>query len=534
MSKQLGHSLSSAYASQCIKLTYQSLCGSNSDKTGTSSLLLLSSSSAKRDLSQNQRMSDDAITLTQSSSEDKDGSGSLIPLISIWDSPFINRKGTRGTPDEIWECLHCNRSFSKHNATKALWHAAKKSGQNIQVCRGKVSDVMKTKYLDLYQRKAVSFLAKKKRRQDLDNSIHDRNSKAAEAVSSKRSRNSSSVNVSNPPNEGELIPQHILAPAAFGGSTQSLVQMRLNTRSSTPDGIGITSPGSHFENLLTVTISDFIHANGLPFRVAECPRLKQIIKYAKHVNCDYNPPNREAVRTELLDTNYEQYREDNMHRLLTDADIYGISLFGDGATIHKMPLVNLLASGVNNPSAVLEIFDCTDHLSDGNCKDASALCRMFLPRMNKVDPDHKLFDAIFFDGAGNVQLSGEFLSHHYPRVTVMHGAEHVMSLFFKDLAKLPPVKKIINLYRLIYHFLGSGSHHGPYTIFQKHAKQYNDGRSIGLIQPSDVRMAGYFIALLRFCCLYPAVVSSLNSIEMKEYLKNTKGTRICILRQKWQ
>ena len=156
MSKQLGCSLSSAYASQRIKLTHQSLHGSNSDKTGTSSLLSLSSSSSKRGVSQNQRISDGAITHTQSFSEDEDGSGSLIPLISIWDSPFINRKGTRGTPDEIWECLHCNCSVSKHNATKALWHAAKKSGQNIQVCRGKVSDVMKTKYLDLYQRKAVS------------------------------------------------------------------------------------------------------------------------------------------------------------------------------------------------------------------------------------------------------------------------------------------------------------------------------------------------------------------------------------------
>ena len=47
-----------------------------------------------------------------------------------------------------------------------------------------------------------------------------------------------------------------------------------------------------------------------------------------------------------------------MADLDVDADVYGLSLFGDGATVHGMPLMNILALGVGEPCAVLSIADC--------------------------------------------------------------------------------------------------------------------------------------------------------------------------------
>ena len=46
---------------------------------------------------------------------------------------------------------------------------------------------------------------------------------------------------------------------------------------------------------------------------------------------------------------------------------------------------------------------------------------------------------MFFDGASNVKNAGELLQAKYPRITVGHGAEHVVSLFFKDV-----YEKVIN------------------------------------------------------------------------------------------
>ncbi len=39
---------------------------------------------------------------------------------------------------------------------------------------------------------------------------------------------------------------------------------------------------------------------------------------------------------------------------------------------------------------------------------------------------------MLFDGASNVQNTAKLASITYPRITVVHGAEHVVPLFFKD------------------------------------------------------------------------------------------------------
>ena len=42
-----------------------------------------------------------------------------------------------------------------------------------------------------------------------------------------------------------------------------------------------------------------------------------------------------------------------------------------------------------------------------------------------------------FDGASNVQLAGELLKIRYPKIIVMRGVEHTVSLFFNDVFKTP-------------------------------------------------------------------------------------------------
>jgi hypothetical protein len=42
-------------------------------------------------------------------------------------------------------------------------------------------------------------------------------------------------------------------------------------------------------------------------------------------------------------------------------------------------------------------------------------------------------DLVLFDGASNVQNAGQILAINHPQITVVHSAEHVTSLFFKDI-----------------------------------------------------------------------------------------------------
>ena len=54
-----------------------------------------------------------------------------------------------------------------------------------------------------------------------------------------------------------------------------------------------------------------------------------------------------------------------------------------------------------------------------------------------------------FDGASNVQLAVERFKMNYPKILVMPGAEHTVSLFFKDVSKTPFVNQMIIAHKAI-------------------------------------------------------------------------------------
>jgi hypothetical protein len=194
-----------------------------------------------------------------------------------------------------------------------------------------------------------------------------------------------------------------------------------------------------------------------------------------------------------------------LERLALQAGTFGLSLLGDGATVKRMPLVNMLAAGVHEPAGVLEIDECTGHIQGGVKKDAGFIGGLFFPHMKIIDPDKKLIDCVFFDGASHVQNAGKIMQVPYPRVMVLHGAEHVVSLFFKDLSNIQVVKHHIVRHRFIYRVFRSGAIHSPYALFQRHARAFNNGRPIGLLRASDTRMTGYFMAMHRDLSLKQAL-----------------------------
>ena len=97
-----------------------------------------------------------------------------------------------------------------------------------------------------------------------------------------------------------------------------------------------------------------------------------------------------------------------------------------------------------------------------------------------------------FDGASNVQLAGELLKIHYPKVSVMRGVEHTLSLFFNDFSKIPVVKQMITAHKAIYKFFCSGIYHKPHSIFKSKSYEFHN-KNIGLFSGNDTRMASYFI-----------------------------------------
>ena len=159
-----------------------------------------------------------------------------------------------------------------------------------------------------------------------------------------------------------------------------------------------------------------------------------------------------------------------------------------------------------------------------------------------MDPDKDSCDLVLFDGASNVKKvcnivlllhyfmlmcfhfsiltlylllcqAGQILGAEYPRITCLKGSEHIISLFFSDVAKLPFMKSLIQFHMSLYSWFGSGARHKSYAIFESHVMEQNGGKKLGLIRASDTRMAGHFITELRSLRLKKAFLRCVNSVE---------------------
>ena len=75
----------------------------------------------------------------------------------------------------------------------------------------------------------------------------------------------------------------------------------------------------------------------------------------------------------------------------------------------------------------------------GGKKDAPYIADMIIPlirKMEKTRDEHNklrpgVVDLILFDGASNKVKAGEILVTHFPCISVVHWAEHVVSLFLR-------------------------------------------------------------------------------------------------------
>ena len=90
-----------------------------------------------------------------------------------------------------------------------------------------------------------------------------------------------------------------------------------------------------------------------------------MLDIARRLPADYKPPNRHIVSGPLLETLYNENWKENMSSLLKGSREFGVSVFGDGATIVKVPMINVLAASPNNSEATLDIIDCSDHCAAG-------------------------------------------------------------------------------------------------------------------------------------------------------------------------
>ncbi len=122
----------------------------------------------------------------------------------------------------------------------------------------------------------------------------------------------------------------------------------------------------------------------------------------------------EKIGGELLDLNFETRYQANKAALLKEAQTFGLAFLGDGATVRRMALLNILAMCAGTPPITVSIQECTTHMQDGGKKDASYIASLFSDEVIKFDPQSSFTDGFFFNGASNVQKAGQILMAMFP------------------------------------------------------------------------------------------------------------------------
>ena len=416
----------------------------------------------------------------------------FVPLNSVWDCPKIEKLIHDGVA--AVQCHHCGRIYNHQSATKIMKHLARIKNNDITQCAGGRNMTMEEKlqYADLYQRK----LEKKRKSLEVDE-------RAKHADESYRKELL------------ESLPKKKKAPSSIGSLTKAVLmeQEKEKIQTKITNNVCVSN-----ETAFTLRICELVYSLGLSFKLVEEEQFRGLLTAAKGIPSTYKFPSRNQVGGKFLQLQYDKRCKYNDQQLLKEAETYGMCFFGDGATIKKMPLLNILGS-CGAFTTCLDIVDCTAHMAEGGKKDASFIAECVVPHLERLDPDKRLVDLLIYDGAKNVQKSGHITEGDYPRVTTIHGVEHVIALFFSDVADIPEMKALIGFHRVAYSYFG-GAMHAPHAMLMKHS-ELHFGRRLGLLRVAGTRMAGHYYALARMYRVKNVLASTVTS---SEFIKQKRCT----------
>ncbi len=119
--------------------------------------------------------------------------------------------------------------------------------------------------------------------------------------------------------------------------------------------------------------------------LVECTKFHKLIQSMRHIPPKYTPPYRKKMVGPLLDDIYQSTYDEQVRSLLKESKVFGIALFGDGATIQKVPMIIFMGSSPNNPFALLDIADCTSEMAKGGKKDAKYIARLLKPIVSWIE-----------------------------------------------------------------------------------------------------------------------------------------------------
>ncbi len=182
-----------------------------------------------------------------------------------------------------------------------------------------------------------------------------------------------------------------------------------------------------------------------------------------------------------------------------------------------------LGSSPNNSFALLDIVDCISEMAKGGKKDAKYIAGLLKPVISRIEEKKPTIKR---------QTTGELLTccclmvpamcrmpWNWPSSSTPHHciyeAEHVVSLFFKDIFTKMLVFQCLSQFSKRCQNIFGSTRHGSHAIFKKHSIMHNC-IYIWFIKVSECHMAVELIGLLRLLRLRGILRATIASKEFKD------------------
>lgn len=88
-------------------------------------------------------------------------------------------------------------------------------------------------------------------------------------------------------------------------------------------------------------MSHYLMANALSLSSEEDIIFEHLLKMICKTNNRYKPPDQKKMVDVLLNATKKSYYDAEMKKLQIESETYGIAIYGDGATIQTVPLINV-------------------------------------------------------------------------------------------------------------------------------------------------------------------------------------------------
>ena len=197
--------------------------------------------------------------------------------ISIWDDSQVEKYICSTDGWKKWKCLWCQKSFKNWNATKVVAHLSKTRGRDIAVCKANITG---KSHAIFYQN--LQDAANKKRKRNYNSkecvlqSIESQQDATVTAISISRREKGQTFFTRNNSNDGSRVLENTSVSTMATPITardSSVASTKPPPRSMMQLTLDVEAPKSSNELLLTVAIADLIHSCGLPFSLADDPKL---------------------------------------------------------------------------------------------------------------------------------------------------------------------------------------------------------------------------------------------------------------------